>query len=73
MFLAEITQPPSSSSVYPGVYSWRVLKASPHSIYSNYWDHIWFFSLQTLSTLATVELHTALAFGKHMASEENFL
>lgn len=56
-----------------GVYTWRVLKAGPHSIYSSYWDHIWFFSLQTLPTLATVELHTALAFGKHMGSEENFL
>lgn len=56
-----------------GVYTWRVLKAGPYSIYPNYWDHTWFFSLQTLPTLATVELHTALAFGKHMASEENFL
>lgn len=57
----------------PGVYSWRVLKASPHFIYSNYWDHIWFFSLQTLPTLATVELNIALAVGKHNGQWGQFL
>lgn len=67
----------SSASIFllcsPAFCSWLVFKISQECIDSNYCGHIWPSSLQTLDTLATVEFHTTLVFGKNMVSEKDFL